>query len=122
MNYSKIRPLMSRVLIKKLVPPKNVSKAGLLLPDSKNIRYGVVVDVGQGSYNDEGKLNKCTLQKGQYVLLPEYGGSSVPKQDPKQEEEYVFYQDSDILGVVEGLEGTDKRMWEIYFEIINTVF
>jgi len=110
MNYSKIRPLMSRVLIKKLVPPKNVSKAGLLLPDSKNIRYGLVVDVGPGSYNEDGRLTKPTLNKGQYVLLPDYGGSSVPKQDPKQEEEYVFYQDSDILGVVEGLDSTDKRL------------
>src|SRR4051812_19928630 len=103
MNYSKIRPLMSRVLIKKLVPPKNVSKAGLLLPESKNIRYGLVVDVGPGNFNDEGKFIKPSLEKGQYVLLPEYGGMSVPKQDPKQEEEFVFYQDSDILGVVEGL-------------------
>lgn len=110
MNYSKIKPLMSRVLIKKLLPPKNVSKAGLLLPDSKNIRYGLVVDVGQGQYNDEGKLTKPTLEKGQFVLLPEYGGSTVPKQDPKQEDEYVFYQDSDILGVVEGLDTVEKRM------------
>jgi chaperonin GroES len=109
MNYSKIRPLMSRVLIKKLVPAKNVSKSGLLLPDSKNIRYGLVVDVGQGSFNEDGKLIKPTLVKGQYVLLPEYGGSSVPKLDAKQEEEFVFYQDSDILGVVEGLEN-EKRL------------
>ncbi len=110
MNYSKIRPLMSRVLIKKLIPAKNVSKAGLLLPENKTVRYGLVVEVGQGNYNEEGVLVKPAIEKGQYVLLPEYGGSAVPKQDPKQEEELVFYQDSDLLGVVEGLEGLEKRM------------
>lgn len=110
MNYSKIRPLLSRVLIKKLTPSKNVSKAGLLLPENKNVRYGIVEDVGPGSYNDDGVLIKPTVQKGQYVLLPEYGGSAVPKQDPKQEEEFVFYQETDLLGIVEGLENIGKRM------------
>lgn len=110
MNYSRLRPLMSRILIRKLNPGKNVSKAGLLLPETKNVRYGIVEDVGPGSFNEEGKLIKTTLTKGQYVLLPEYGGSPVPKKDVKQEEEFVIYQESDIIGVVEGLEGTDKRL------------
>jgi chaperonin GroES len=101
---------MSRILVKKLLPAKNVSKSGLILPESKNIRYGLVVEVGPGVHNDEGKLVKPNLEKGQYVLLPEYGGSSVPKSDPKQEEEYVFYQDTDILGVVDGLDSVEKRL------------
>ena len=110
MNYTSIKPLLSRILVRKLIPAKNVSKAGLILPDSKNIKYGVVVDVGPGSLDFQEKLMKPFLQKGQYVLLPEYGGSSVPKQDPKQEEEFVLYQESDILGVVEGLESAEKKL------------
>lgn len=102
MNYTKIKPLFSRILIKKLLPPKNVSKAGLLLPDTKTTKFGIVEEVGPGSVNEDGKLIKTSLQKGQIVLLPEYGGSPVPKKDVKQEEEYAIYQESDILGVVEG--------------------
>ena len=109
MNYTKLRPLLTRVLVKKLAPPKNVSKAGIILPENKTFRYGKIEEVGLGYTNEEGKLIKPTLQVGQFVLLPEYGGAVVPKQDPNGDD-YLFYQENDILGTVTGLEDWDKKL------------
>ena len=95
----KVQPLLSRVLVQKVVPPKKTSN-GILLPDSKVAsNIGQVVEVGPGS-NVDGVFVKTTLKVGQFVLLPEYGAVKVPKVDGK--DDLLIYSESDILAVVEG--------------------
>lgn len=102
LNYTKIRPLLNRVLVKRL-EAKTKTAGGILLPSEKNTntRIGVVIDAGTGKHNDRGVFVKNSLEVGQYVLLPEYGSVKVPKQKGVETELYI-YNVNDILGVVEG--------------------
>jgi chaperonin GroES len=100
MNYTKIKPLLNRVLIKKLQMPTKTT-GGILLPDKTSgpQKVGVVAEVGQGRQLQSGVFIKPSLKAGDYVLLPDYGGVKVPKNGPS-EEEYYIYQEDDIIGVV----------------------
>lgn len=95
-----VKPLLGRVLVQKYVPPKK-STAGILLPDSKSINnIAKVLEVGPGRLTENGSTVKSSLQAGQYVLLPEYGGVKIPK--TVDQEDLYIYQHEDIIAVVEG--------------------
>lgn len=86
----KLKPLGDRVLVKRA--PKEVKTAsGIYLPDAKNPNEGEVVEVGPGERDVTGTLHVPTLQPGDTVLLPEYGGTTV-------DDEHVLFRESDILG------------------------
>lgn len=100
MNYTKIKPLLGRVLVKRL-QAESVTSGGILLPDKGNNqqKVGVVTEVGPGRQKSNGTFVKTTLKPGDYVLLPDYGGVKVPKQ-LGSDQEYHLYQEDDILAVV----------------------
>jgi chaperonin GroES len=100
MNFTKIKPLMNRVLVKKLQQPTK-TVGGILLPEKTNSqsKIGVVAEVGEGRQLHSGVLLKPTLKPGDYVLLPDYGGVKVPK-NGNSEEEFFIFQEDDIIGVV----------------------
>jgi chaperonin GroES len=99
-KFDKVRPLLGRVLIKKIENPTKTA-GGILLPEkSGNSRIGCVLELGNGKLANNGEIIRPTLKSGQYVMLPEYGGVRVPNTNEK-EESYI-YQEDDILGIVEG--------------------
>jgi chaperonin GroES len=100
LKFDKVRPLLSRVLIKKIENPTKTA-GGILLPDKGgNSRIGCVLETGSGKMTNKGEIVKPSLQVGQFVMLPEYGGVRVPSTNEK--EELYIYQEDDILGIVEG--------------------
>jgi len=100
MNFTKIKPLLNRVLVKKLQVPTKTN-GGILLPDkqSNQQKIGLVTEVGEGRHSHNGIFIKPTLKAGDYVLLPDYGGVKVPK-NQNSDEEFFIFQEDDILGVV----------------------
>ena len=94
-----IRPLGNRVLIKRV--KATTSKGGILLPETakEKPREGVVVAVGPGKRNDEGKLEPMHVKVGDTVLFTTYAGTEV-KSDDYEEEHLILGQD-DILGILE---------------------
>ena len=107
MNFQKVKPMLNRVLVKKIEAPTKTA-GGILLPENKNknIRIGKVVEVGDGKHNAQGTLVKPNLTIGQYVMLPEYGGVNLPKiSKDSTEGDLVIFQEEDIIAVVE-LENT----------------
>lgn len=103
MNFQNIKPMMNRVLIKKLTAPSKTA-GGILLPENKNknMKIGKVVEVGEGKVNAQGVLVKPNLSVGQFVMLPEYGGVKIPKSSKSAtEEELEIFQEDDIIAVVE---------------------
>jgi chaperonin GroES len=103
MNFTKITPLFNRVVVKRLLAPSK-TQGGILLPEKTNTsqKVGMVTQVGPGKLNSNGVLIKTTINPGDYVLLPDYGGVKVPK-SAGSDEEYTIYQEEDILGVVNKL-------------------
>jgi len=103
MNFQKVKPMMNRILVKKLEAPTKTA-GGILLPENKNknMRIGQIVEVGEGKHNAQGILVKPNLTVGQYVMLPEYGGVKLPKiSKDSADEELTIFQEEDIIAVVE---------------------
>lgn len=93
-----IKPLGNRVLVKRL--KAQTSKGGILLPDSaqEKPKEGIVVAVGPGKVNENGKLEKTTVQTGQKVLFGLYSGTEVKTHE--NDEEFLILAEDDILGIL----------------------
>jgi chaperonin GroES len=93
----KIKPLGDRVLVK-LVEEKDVTKGGIIIPDTaqEKPQEGEVVAVGTGKLDDDGKKIAFNVKKGDRVLMPKYGGTEVKVDD----KEYQIVREEDILAVI----------------------
>lgn len=79
--------------------------SGLYLPTDKTKapNEGTVVAVGPGQLDVTGTLHPTTLEVGDSVLLPEYGGTKVDLDNGMTEAdgEMILFRESDILGKIE---------------------
>ena len=93
----KIRPLLDRVVIKKL-ESEETTKSGIVLPGSAKEKPEVaeVVAVGPGGIVD-GKEVKMEVKVGDKVLTSKYAGNEVKFEGT----EYIILRQSDILAIVE---------------------
>ncbi len=94
----KVRPLGDRVLIKRMEPKEQV-KGGIIIPDTAKEKplEGTVVAVGEGRYDDKGKLIPMSVKEGQKVLVGKYAGTEI-KID---EIEHIIVREDEILGIIE---------------------
>ena len=94
---SRFVPLLDRVLVRRVVPQTKTA-GGLLLPEASQgkLNQGVVVRVGAGGRDKDGKTTPPMVKEGDHVLLPEYGGNALKLGD----EEFTLYREQDILGVL----------------------
>jgi chaperonin GroES len=94
----KIRPLGDRVLIEPLKEEKK--KGGIILPDTvdkERPERGLVIAVGTGKKDDNGKLIPMNVKKGDKVLFTKYG----PNEIKVEEKEYLIAREEDILAIIE---------------------
>lgn len=99
MSKSKIKPLGNRVLIKR--SKAETSKGGILLPDSaqEKPKEGIVIAVGPGKTDDNGKIEKMNVNEGDRVLFSSYSGTEV-KDINGEDEGYLVLAEDDILGIL----------------------
>ena len=93
-----IKPLVDNVLIRPL-DAQNSTASGILLPDSakEKPQEGLVMAVGPGLTNPEGKLIPMNVKVGQKVMYKKWGGEEVKVKN----EEWTIVKQGDILAVVE---------------------
>jgi chaperonin GroES len=93
-----IRPLGQRVLVKR-IEADAISAGGIVLPDSakEKPQEALVIAVGTGGRDDNGKLIEFTVKVNDKVLISKYGGTEV-KIDGT---EHLIISESDILGIVD---------------------
>jgi len=93
-----LKPLGDRVLVEP-VEEKEVKKGGIIIPDTAKEKptEGLVVALGTGKTDDNGKKLPFEVKKGDRVLISKYGGTEV-KLNGK---EYKILNSDDILAVVE---------------------
>lgn len=91
----KFKPLFDRVVIDPEIE-KNVSKAGIVLPQTSQERpqTGVVVAVGDGE-NFDGVKSEIRVQIGDKVLFEKFAGTELKLEDKT----YVILRQIDIIGV-----------------------
>ena len=97
--FRRARPLLNRILVE-VTKPVTQTKSGILLPEGKGtkLNYAKVLEVGPGKRDDSGKHIPVTLKQGDFVLIPEYGGTKVILSD---KEELYLYREDDILAVLD---------------------
>jgi len=94
----KLRPLNDRVLVKR-VEEKEVSKGGIIIPDTAKEKpaEGKIVAVGQGALNNEGVRVPLEVKKGDRILFGKYGGQEINVEG----EEYLIMSEQEVLCVIE---------------------
>lgn len=100
MSDFRIRPLADRVVIKPQAKEEK-TKSGLFLPDTaskEKPQEGLVVAVGEGKLDDNGKRVPVAVQVGDRVLFAKYAGTEIKLDD----EDYLILAEKDILAVVQG--------------------
>jgi len=93
-----LKPLGDRVLVEP-VEEKETKKGGIIIPDTAKEKptEGLVVALGTGKTDDNGKKVPFEVKKGDRVLISKYGGTEI-KLDGK---EYKILNSDDILAMVE---------------------
>ena len=93
-----LKPLGDRVLVEP-VEEKEVKKGGIIIPDTAKEKptEGLIVALGTGKTDDNGKKVPFEVKKGDRVLISKYGGTEI-KLNGK---EYKILNSEDILAVVE---------------------
>src|SRR6266699_2143393 len=93
-----LKPLGDRVLVEP-VEEKEVKKGGIIIPDTAKEKptEGLIIALGTGKTDDNGKKVPFEVKKGDRVLISKYGGTEV-KLNGK---EYKMLNSDDILAVVE---------------------
>ncbi len=93
----KLRPLADRVVIEPN-EGEDVTAGGILLPETAKERpqQGIVVAVGAGRRDDNGKLIKMAVKVDDKVLYAKYGGAEIKVNAKK----VLIVKETDILAVV----------------------
>ena len=93
-----LRPLGDRVLVEP-AEEKETKKGGIIIPDTAKEKptEGIVVALGTGKTDDDGKKIPFEVKKGDRVLVSKYGGTEI-KLDGK---EYKILNADDVLAILD---------------------
>lgn len=91
----KIRPLLDRVLVKRLATEEKTA-GGIIIPDSAKEKgqTGEVIAVGKGRSLADGSVVPMNVKVGDKVLLPKYAGTDAGN-------DLVIIKEDEILGIIE---------------------
>ncbi|MDD5223719.1 MAG: co-chaperone GroES [bacterium] len=94
----KIRPLRDKILVKRLEGEEK-SKGGIIIPDSAKEKpmEGLVVAIGTGKLNDEGKVIPLVVKVGDKILFAKYSGTEIKIEG----EDHLVITEEEILGIIE---------------------
>ena len=95
-----VRPVGDRILVEAVEEKENKGKkGGIIIPDTAKEKpmESMVVALGTGKTDDDGKKVPFDFKKGDRVLVNKYGGTEI-KLDGK---EYKILNSDDVLAVIE---------------------
>ena len=94
----KIKPLHNHVVIKQQDETETMY-GNIIVPDAGKEKplMGEVVAVGPGITNMHGNLIPNTLEVGQTVVFPSFGGQRITVKG----EEYIVMKEQDLLAIIE---------------------
>ena len=99
------RPLHDRILVRR-IESQEKTKGGIIIPDTakEKPQQGEVIAVGPGARDEKGVVQPLDVKAGDRVLFGKWSGTEVKIND----EELLIMKESDILGVLEGVETKRK--------------
>ena len=90
-------PLHDRILVRRVEEGETV-RGGIIIPDSakEKPQVGLVISVGNGKSNDEGKVFPLDVKAGDRVLFGKYSGTEI-KIDG---EDFLIMREEEVLGIL----------------------
>jgi chaperonin GroES len=94
-SIKSIAPLLDRILVQR-VKPEAKTATGIFLPETavKELNEAKVLAVGPGAYAKDGTRVAVSVQPGDKVLIPQFGGSPIKVGEEElslfRDHEYVF--------------------------------
>jgi len=97
---STYKPLGNRILIKAVEEAEDVTKGGLIIPDSakEKPQKAEILAIGPGKLNEDGTRQPMEVEVGQQVLYAKYAGTEV---DGDDDAELMVIREEDVLAIVE---------------------
>lgn len=95
----KLRPLGDRVIVEP-IEREEMTATGIYVPETakEKPQEGLVLAVGEGRWDDEGKRRiPLEVKEGDRVLFAKYAGTEVKMDDKK----YLILRESDVLAIVQ---------------------
>jgi chaperonin GroES len=94
---TQIKPLQDRLVIKRVEADSKTS-GGIIIPDNAKEKpaEGIVVAVGSGTRNSDGKIIPLELKAGDRVLFAKWGGTEIKHNG----EELIILKESDVLAII----------------------
>jgi len=94
----KIRPLHDRVMVRRVEEDER-SAGGIIIPDTAKEKpmQGKVVAAGSGGRDENGKVVKLDVKKGDKILFGKWSGTEVTVDGEK----LLIMKESDIMGIIE---------------------
>jgi chaperonin GroES len=94
----KLKPLGNRVVIEP-VEQEEITAGGIVLPDTakEKPQQGIILAVGPGARDEDGKRIAMDVAVGDKVLYAKYSGTEIKLDDKK----VLIFRETDILAVVE---------------------
>ena len=95
---TQLKPLGDRLVVKP-TPREEMTKSGLVLPDTAKERpqEGTILSVGPGRTLDDGSREAMEVQAGQKILFQKYAGTEFKL----EEDELLILSQKDVLAVIE---------------------
>jgi chaperonin GroES len=95
---SKVTPLGDRIVVKQ-TRQEETRASGLVIPDTarEKPQLGIVIAVGPGRVDDNGKRVPVDVKVGDRVLYAKYSGQDVPRGVFGDEDDYMILKEADIL-------------------------
>ena len=93
-----LKPLHDRLIVRP-APPEEVSRGGIILPDTakEKPQQGEVLAVGPGKLDDNGKLAPVSVKTGDLILYGKYSGTEVSLDG----EDVLIMRETDVFAIVE---------------------
>lgn len=94
----KVKPLADRILVKRIETQEVKTGGGIIIPDTakEKPQEALVVAVGPGKVDDNGKRIEPEVKKGDHILIGKYAGTEV-KIDG---EEHLILREDDVLAII----------------------
>ncbi|CAN6633822.1 10 kDa heat shock protein, mitochondrial [Trichomonascus vanleenenianus] len=96
-SFKNIVPLLDRVLVQRAKAEAKTA-SGIYIPEKnvEKLNEADVLAVGPGAVTKHGERIPVSVQAGDRVLIPPFGGSTVKVGD----QEYTLFRDSEILAKI----------------------
>ncbi|HZS42686.1 MAG TPA: co-chaperone GroES [Candidatus Paceibacterota bacterium] len=98
-NSVRIKPLGDKILLRPISTEEKKSSFGIIIPETvskEKPEQGKVVAVGEGKFDESGKLISVRVKVGDRVLFSKYGYDEIKIDD----EEYLIVSENQILAVI----------------------